>query len=249
MKSKPEIELLAFDADDTLWVNETIYLNAEEKLAGLIRPYLQFASFTDHLYQMETRNLEIFGYGIKGFLLSMIETAIELTSGRITGQEIQQIIALGKEMLAHPVELLPHVREAVIQLSAQYELMIITKGDLFDQENKIARSGLADFFHHIEIVSEKDEQTYAKLLNKYQVKPEHFLMVGNSLKSDILPVLTLGGYAVHIPFQTTWQHEQVHESAMKGYAFLELKDMGQLLAVLAQSFQLRKRAQWHQRFE
>ena len=248
MTAKPLIQLLAFDADDTLWVNEPIYFHAEKQLEDLIRPYLQNQPFADHLYEMEIRNLDIFGYGIKGFMLSMIETSIELTAGQISGHEIQKIIDIGKQMLAHPVELLPTTAATLTHLSTHYELMVITKGDLFDQEAKIARSGLADLFHHIEIVSEKDEQTYSKLLKKYHVKPENFLMVGNSLKSDVLPVLTLGGHAVHIPFKTTWQHEQVHESALQGHVYFELKELGQLLELLADSFLVQKKAQWHKKF-
>lgn len=241
MNAKPLIHLLAFDADDTLWVNEPIYAHAEKKLEGLLRPYLKNKVFADHLYEMEIRNLDIFGYGIKGFTLSMIETAIELTDGQVPSNEFQQIIEIGKEMLAHPVELLPSTLATIKHLSADHELMVITKGDLFDQENKLARSGVADLFQHLEVVSEKNEPTYAKLLEKYHVKPENFLMVGNSLRSDVLPVVKIGGHAVHIPFKTTWQHEQVEESALQGQVFFELRELEELGELLAESFQLQKR--------
>lgn len=241
MNAKPLIHLLAFDADDTLWVNEPVYSHAEKQLGDLLQPYLEHEVFADHLYEMEVGNLDIFGYGVKGFLISMIETAIELTGGRVTPHEIQQIIEIGKEMLAHPVELLPSILATIKHFSADHELMVITKGDLFDQEHKLARSGLADLFQHLEVVSEKNEPTYAKLLEKYHVKPENFLMVGNSLRSDVLPVVKIGGHAVHIPFKTTWQYEQVPESALEGHVYFELRELGELRELLAESFQLEKR--------
>lgn len=194
---KTPFDLIAFDADDTLWHNEHLYSLTQEGYRELLAPFLDRPWTGDELYATELRNLQHFGYGIKGFTLSMVETAIELTAGQVPAAVIQQIIDLGKGMLAAPVELLDGVAELLPALSADVPLMLLTKGDLFDQEAKIARSGLASHFRHIEIVSEKTRATYASLLDKVGVRPERFLMVGNSLRSDILPVLALGGHAVY----------------------------------------------------
>ncbi len=237
MKSKKNLKTIAFDADDTLWVNDAFFNEAEQKLEELIRPYLGAGFLTEQLYQMEIRNLAIFGYGVKGFILSMIETAIEITSEQIKGSEIQQVIEIGKTMLKQPIALLREVHETILHLEQDYELMIITKGDLFDQESKIARSELAEHFQHIEIVSEKNEASYLNILKKYEIDSEQFLMVGNSLKSDILPVINLGGHAVHIPAETTWQHDQVSEAEREAMRYHELKRMGQLPELLARHFQ------------
>ncbi len=209
------IKTIAFDADDTLWVNEPLFINTREKCEAVLAPYIENADLEQKLYTTEIKNLKLFGYGIKGFILSMIETAIELSNSRVTGDEIQQIITMGKSMIAHPIELIPNVGEVLSNLKKEYNLMIITKGDLFDQESKIARSGLATHFQNFEIVSEKTVTTYEKIVKKYSLNPAEFLMVGNSLKSDILPVCHLGAHAVHIPFQTTWEHEKVNDSHVK----------------------------------
>jgi putative hydrolase of the HAD superfamily len=224
-------DIIAFDADDTLWHNEVLYTTTQDRYKQLLSDYLSAEVIDQKLYETEMRNLGYFGYGIKGFTLSMIETAIELTEGRIQGREIQAIITLGKEMLKAPVQLLAYVEETVARLAASYPLMVITKGDLFDQETKIARSGLADYFSHIEIVSEKDQQLYQALLDRRQLDPRRFLMVGNSLKSDILPVVALGAWAVHIPYHTTWIHEVVVQDQVSQNYF-ELEHMGQLPALL-----------------
>ncbi len=204
-----EIKTIAFDADDTLWVNEPIFTNTRLRFEELLANYISQESLENELYNVERRNLSLFGYGIKGFMLSMIETAIELTDGKVSGAHLQQVIDMGKEMLAHPVHLLPGVEETVLQLKEDYNVVMITKGDLFDQENKIARSGIAQHFGWIEIVSEKDEASYQEVFHKYQVDADSFLMVGNSLKSDILPICNLGARAIHIPFHDTWQHELI----------------------------------------
>jgi putative hydrolase of the HAD superfamily len=180
------------------------------------------------LDETELRNLQYYGYGIKSFALSMIETAIELTDGRVPGKEIQAIIDFAKEMLTAPVQLLDQVQEVVSTLSASYQLMLVTKGDLFDQETKIAQSGLANHFTHIEIVSEKKTGTYQGLLAKYEIDPGRFLMVGNSLKSDILPVVEIGGHAVYIPYHTTWIHEAVNDLDQANRAYFELEHIGLL---------------------
>ncbi|MBP8000658.1 MAG: HAD family hydrolase [Chloroflexi bacterium] len=199
--------LIAFDADDTLWHTESLYVDVKGKLKELLAPYHEPEWVEDRLYETEMRNLKVFGYGIKAFTLSMIETAIELTEGRISGREIHQVIQLAKEMVSADIQLLPHVADTVATLAQNYPLMIITKGDLLDQEAKIAKSGLGPYFRHVEIVSHKNRATYETILNRHSITPERFLMVGNSLPSDILPVLELGGYGVHIPHAVTWAHE------------------------------------------
>lgn len=222
------IKTIAFDADDTLWINETIFTSTCEKIENLLKEYVTHKSLEEILYDTEIKNLNIFGYGIKGFILSTIETCIEITNGKINIETIQQVIDLGKEMLNHPVELLPGIEETIKTLKDQYQLMIITKGDLFDQETKIARSGLADYFDMIEVVSEKNVSTYQNLLNKYVINPDHFLMIGNSLKSDIIPICEAGGQAVHIPFHTTWEHEIVSQKDAEGHQYYTLSSIQEL---------------------
>jgi putative hydrolase of the HAD superfamily len=226
------LRVIAFDADDTLWVNEPIFTEAQERCKAVLEPYVKAEVLETQLYQTEIRNLKLFGYGIKGFMLSMIETAIELSEGKVSGAEIQQLIDLGKEMLQHPVQLLPNVAETIEQLGQAYELMIVTKGDLFDQESKIARSGIADYFSKVEIVSEKDEKNYASILKRNQINPDEFMMVGNSLKSDILPVCKIGARAVHIPFHITWAHETIEQHHVEGLSYQELADISLLPALL-----------------
>jgi putative hydrolase of the HAD superfamily len=231
--------VIAFDADDTLWHNEHLYLDTHEKFKQLLRRYHPDEWIEQRLNETEIRNLQHFGYGIKGFTLSMIETAIELSEGRITGAEIQAIIEFGKAMTQAPIELLEGARETIAQLAESYKLMLITKGDLFDQEGKIARSGLGDYFSRIEIVSEKNAETYQKIIAKHGIAPERFLMVGNSLKSDILPVLAIGGRAVFIPYRTTWIHERVSVSALEAKQYIELEQirlLPQLLDEMARIF-------------
>lgn len=215
------INTIAFDADDTLWRNEDIFIHAQDEFIKLLLPYHEESYIRSHLAEIQVRNLENFGYGVKGFTLSMIETAIELTEGRVSGSEIHEIISLAKCMLASPVELLPNI-EAVLQaLKGKFKLLVITKGDLLDQESKLARSGIADYFDLIEVVSEKTEETYRQILERHNISVEQFLMVGNSLKSDILPILDLGAQAIHIPYHSTWEHEQVAESTLSNYPQLQ----------------------------
>jgi len=220
-----QVTTIAFDADDTLWVNEPIFMKTEEKCEAIISRYVKTTDIKKKIYETEIKNLELFGYGVKGFTLSMIETAIELTAGEITGKEIQELIDLGKDMIQHPVHLLPGVEVTIRTLTGKFELLIITKGDLFDQESKIARSGLADLFDHIEIVSEKKPEAYTHILHRYNIKKEEFLMVGNSLKSDILPVIELGAKAVHVPYHTTWVHETVAEHHLNGIEYDEVSSL------------------------
>ncbi len=200
---------VAFDADDTLWENEHIFVDAKERCSDLLASYLpRGVSLEQALYERERVNLALFGYGIKGFMLSLIETVIQLSDGRVTGAELQRLLDIGKEMLLHPVNLLPEVEETLRQLAPRYPLLLITKGDLFDQENKVARSGLADYFQGIHIVSEKTPAAYSDILARHGIDPAGFLMIGNSLKSDVLPVVEIGGRAVHLPHEYTWIHER-----------------------------------------
>ena len=229
------VEVIAFDGDDTLWHNETIFSVTQEKFGALLRPYVAEADIIASLNATERRNLAMFGYGIKGFTLSMIETAIEMTGGRVTAADIQTVIDHGKAMLDHPVELLDGVQEIVDSLRQMYRLMLITKGDLFDQESKIARSGLAELFWKIEIVSEKDPATYRRIFEAHEIAPDTVLMVGNSVKSDILPVLEIGGRAVHIPYQITWEHEHPDPLAAAANPFRTLDSILELPTFLRDS--------------
>lgn len=219
---------IAFDADDTLWHNERIFISAKEKYKSLLARYHTPEWIEQRLDETESRNIEHFGYGIKGFTLSMIETAIELTEGRVNGEEIGEIIGLARGMMASPIEVLDGVRETVAGLASTHRLLVITKGDLFDQETKIARSGLGDFFHAVEIVSEKHSAVYQSILERHRIEPAQFLMVGNSLRSDILPVVAIGGCAVHIPYETEWFRDRVSEEELRDKRFAMLANIRQL---------------------
>jgi len=227
------ISVVAFDGDDTLWVNEPIYQSFEKDLVRMLSRYVGPKIAREKLFAINTSNLGMFGYGVKGFVLSMIETAIEISRGEIPAAEIQKILAMGKQMLEHPVEVIEGVEEVLHQLSSSYHLMLVTKGDLIDQESKISRSGLAGYFKNIEILSEKNENSYELLLDKHRLPRNEFLMVGNSVKSDILPVVNIGGNAAHIPFHTTWGHEHVDEMHLKDKYFLQLKHASELLTFLS----------------
>ena len=198
----------------------------QEKFRGILKEHA--TDLVDRqLLDTEKKNLQVFGYGIKGFVLSMIETSIQLTKGEISGNEIEQIMDFGREMLTAPIQLLEHVEDTLQQLQNKYILLLITKGDLIDQETKIARSGLSDYFNSIEIISEKNVPAYQKILDKHQIQPERFLMVGNSIRSDILPILEMGGTAVYIPYEIDWAHE--HDSKPgSSPSFHEIKHLGQL---------------------
>ncbi|MGD0004618.1 MAG: HAD family hydrolase [Anaerolineaceae bacterium] len=225
-------DVIAFDADDTLWHTERLYVDAQNKFVQLLAAYHPADWVNQRLSQTEARNIEHFGYGIKSFALSMIETAVELTEGRISGQDIQVIVDLAKTMLNATVELLPYVKATIPVLAARYRLMVVSKGDLLDQETKITRSGLVDYFQAVVIVSEKDRQSYQRLLKRHSIELGCFLMVGNSLRSDILPVLELGGTAVYIPYETEWLHEAgtLPPQGQPGYYTIE--HIGQLPALL-----------------
>ncbi|MFN0111737.1 MAG: HAD family hydrolase [Blastocatellia bacterium] len=221
-------EVIAFDADDTLWHNENIYRDTQSRVIEILARYHDAEWIERQMYETEIRNLEHYGYGFKGFTLSMIETAIELTEGRISGTEIGQMIEITREMVKAPVVLLPGVEETITELSVKHDLMLITKGELFEQEAKIIRSGLAERFSKIEIVRTKTSEVYRGLTVKHKLDPLRFLMVGNSMKSDILPVLAIGGQAVHIPYVTTWEHEIVPEEELAGKDFMQLSHIGEL---------------------
>jgi putative hydrolase of the HAD superfamily len=200
------IQVIALDGDDTLWHSEHLFVDTQDRFRDLVRPYVNLddTSLDDRLLDVERRNLPLFGYGVKAFTLSLVETAIEVTDGRIPGADLQAVLDLGKVLIDHPVELLDGVREAVDVLTNSYRVMVITKGDLLHQETKVARSGLADLFWRVEVVSEKDEATYQRILDRHAIDPSTFVMVGNSVRSDVLPVLALGGRAVHVPYSVTW---------------------------------------------
>ncbi|WP_369915532.1 HAD family hydrolase [Xanthomonas sp. NCPPB 3005] len=206
------IALVGFDGDDTLWKSEDYYRDAEAAFEAILGHYLDLRDVAtqQHLLTVERRNLKVFGYGAKGMTLSMIEAAIELTEARISARDLQRIVEIGRATLQHPVEVIAGVREAVAAIAADFEVVLITKGDLFHQEAKIAQSGLGTLFPRIEIVSEKDPKTYAKVLAEFGVGAERFAMIGNSLRSDVEPVIALGGWGIHTPYATTWAHEAEH---------------------------------------
>jgi len=228
------LDVIAFDADDTLWHSEILYAAAQEEYRRLLAPYAEAETIDRVLHQTELRNLAIYGYGIKGFALSMIEAALELSRHQITGGEVQQVLDLAKQMLSTDVELLEGVAEVVAQLAQAYPLMLITKGDLVHQEAKIEGSGLKPYFRSIEIVADKTPQSYAALLARHHVEPSRFLMIGNSLRSDVLPVLAIGGQAVHVPYAITWAHEHVDVPADQQGRYHELEHIGLLPALVNQ---------------
>ncbi|GAA5070054.1 HAD family hydrolase [Lysobacter panacisoli] len=210
-----EITLVGFDADDTLWRSQDYFDEAQLEFERIVGAYadLRDARVHERLYEVEKRNIALFGYGVKGMVLSMIEAAVDITAQKIEARDVHRIVQLGKDLLRHPVELLPGVREAVEAVAADFDVVLITKGDLFHQEAKVRQCGFADLFRRIEIVSEKDVSTYARLLEEFDLPAERFAMVGNSLRSDIAPVLELGGWGIHVPYHTTWAHENEAEVA------------------------------------
>jgi len=217
---KPEeIQVIGFDADDTLWVNEPYYREAEAQFVKLVSSYGVESDIPAILFKTEIANLDLYGYGIKAFMLSLVETAIALTKGAITSESVTQILSIGKEMLLRPIELLDDVKLVLEELAPRYRLIVATKGDLLDQERKMRRSGISSFFHHIEVMSDKKEQNYIQLLNHLDIEPCKFLMIGNSIKSDIIPPLNLGAWAVHVPYHTTWAHEEVDKDPTSNQFF------------------------------
>jgi len=206
------LKVIAFDADDTLWVNEPYFRQTEEQFYTLLGGFSSQHELERELLKTEIENLALYGYGIKGFMLSMIETALRVTNNTISVDVVGKILDLGKQMLDQPIELLDGVEDVLLSLKDKYRLVVATKGDLLDQERKLKKSGISHYFHHIEIMSEKDDANYLKLIKHLDIKPDELMMVGNSLKSDILPVLNVGGYGVHVPYHITWAHEQIEHS-------------------------------------
>ncbi len=226
-----KIKVIGFDADDTLWINESYFLETEQKLYQLLAPYASKEIVADQLYRTEMQNMPLYGYGVKAYILSVMETAIKLAGDQATASLLHQILIFGKEQLEQPVELLPDVHKTLNALYGKYKLIVVTKGDLLDQERKLLRSGIAHLFHHVEIISDKTPQTYRQLLNHLDIQPEEFLMTGNSMKSDILPPLSLGCYAIHVPYKTTWAHETA-EAPQHNSRFKEVRTLWDIVDFL-----------------
>lgn len=208
------IKVIGFDADDTLWVNEPNYQEVERKYCSLLSHYFNAERISEELLNTEKQNIELYGFGAKGFMLSLIETALRVSNNKVPNENISEIIKLGKELIDMPVELINGVEEVLINLSKKYKLIVATKGDLLDQERKLRKSGIEKYFHHVEIMSDKKEENYVNLFKHLEIMPEEFLMIGNSFKSDILPVINLGGYGIYIPYHVTWQHEKTDDSTI-----------------------------------
>ncbi|PQJ78810.1 HAD family hydrolase [Polaribacter porphyrae] len=222
------IKVIAFDADDTLWVNETYFREAEHQFAKLLSKYETENKIDQELFKKEIDNLYFYGYGIKGFILSMIECALEISNYQISSKTIESIINIGKEMLEKPIELIDGIEDVLQNLQQKYKLIVATKGDLLDQERKLEKSNLLNYFHHIEVMSDKKTKDYKKLIKHLDIKPSELLMIGNSLKSDVLPLVEIGASAIHIPFHTTWIHEEVtvQETSTTNYKTLSnIKDV------------------------
>ena len=228
-KTYKNIKVIGFDADDTLWVNETYFREAEEEAGRLLSHYETPNKIDQELFKMEIKNLPTYGYGVKGFILSMVELALELSNGTVSNDIIAKMLQIGKDMINKPIELLDDVEDVLKILSKDFRLIVATKGDLLDQERKLEKSGLLQYFHHIEVLSEKQENNYEKLLKRLDIKPSEFLMVGNSLKSDILPLVNIGAEAIHVPFHTTWQHEKVTNKDTNGLEYRTAKNLNEIL--------------------
>ena len=224
-------KIIAFDADDTLFVNEPYFQEVEQKFCALMSDYLSHQGLSQELFRTEIANLDLYGYGIKGYILSMIEAAMKISNNTISLEIIEKIIIYGKELLQKPIELLDGVEETLKALKGKYKLIVATKGDLKDQQSKLHRSGLGHYFHHIEVMADKQELNYIKLLNRLEIQPNEFFMIGNSLKSDVLPVLAIGGFAVHIPFHITWDHEKIAHK-VEHSNFKTLEKISDVLAIL-----------------
>jgi putative hydrolase of the HAD superfamily len=227
------IDLIAFDGDDTLWNNETLYSHAKDRFQRLFSKTHPPEWVKLKLDEIEIHNLKDYGYGIKSFTLSMIEAALELSDSAINAGEMREVLHIARQMHQADVELFAHAEETLAKLSGAYPLMLITKGDTFEQERKIRRSGLARYFQHIEIIGDKSAETYLTILDKHHIDPHRFLMVGNSLRSDILPVISLGGIAVYIPYAHTWSHEIVEDPDLERGRYYELEHLGQLPALVS----------------
>ena len=226
------IKVIGFDADDTLWVNETYFREAEAAFGNLLSEYETLNKLDQELFKKEIDNLPLYGYGVKAFVLSMVESALEQSNYQVSPKTIASILDIGKTMLNKPVELLDGVEEVLKILSKKYRLILATKGDLLDQERKLEKSGLTKYFLHIEVLSDKKEENYSKLLNHLDIKPSEFLMIGNSLKSDVLPLVNIKANAIHVPFHTTWQHEQVTKEETNGKSYKTINSLIDILKLL-----------------
>ncbi|MDF4204621.1 HAD family hydrolase [Maribacter sp. SA7] len=222
------INVIGFDADDTLWVNETYFRDTEDKFANLLEKYETKNKIDQELFRTEIKNLNLYGYGVKGFMLSMIECALELSNNEVSTKTLGALLDLGKDMITQPVELLDGVEDVLKSLKDRYRLIVLTKGDLLDQERKLERSGLSEYFHHVEVLSDKKEKNYSHLLEHLQIAPGEFLMIGNSLKSDVLPLVEIGARAVHVPFHTTWEHEKV-EGPVENKGYMTISTLTDIL--------------------
>lgn len=227
------IKVIGFDADDTLWVNETYFREAEEAFSKLLSKYETPNKIDQELFKKEIGNLPLYGYGVKAFVLSMVEMALELSNYEVSNKTIEAILNIGKDMLNKPVELLDGVEAVLKTLSKKYRLILATKGDLLDQERKLEKSGLTGYFHHIEVLSEKKEENYSKLLKHLDINPSEFLMIGNSLKSDVLPLVNIKANAIHVPFHTTWAHEEVSEQETNGKAYKTINSLLEVIKLLS----------------
>lgn len=223
-----DIKIIAFDADDTLWVNEPYFQETEHKFCALLEDFLPHHTVSQELFKTEMENLSLYGYGVKGFMLCMIETISKITDNKANIELVNRTIEIGKELLNKPIELIDGVEEVLKKLNGDYRLVMATKGDLLDQERKLINSGLENHFHHIEIMSNKRKEDYQNLLKHLDCKPENFLMVGNSIKSDVLPVLELGSFAIHVPYHTTWAHEQVTQEVEEP-GFIQVNKITEIL--------------------
>lgn len=226
------IKYIGFDADDTLWVNEPLYQKAEKKYCELLSGYLQSVKVSEELYKTEKQNILLYGFGVKSFTLSMIETALRISNEKIEQNIITEIIELGRGILREPVELLDGVKDVLEKLVKKHKLIIATKGDLLDQERKLYESGLSGYFHHIEVMSDKREENYKKLLDHLEININEFVMIGNSLKSDIIPVVNLGAFAIHVPYHTTWQHEQVNKDELNDVHYQKINSIREVLEII-----------------
>ncbi|WP_396210803.1 HAD family hydrolase [Flavobacterium sp.] len=224
-------KIIAFDADDTLWHNEPYFDEAQAKFCELFADYASNQEILQLILNHQVKNLPLYGFGIKAFVLSMIESALELTNHQISGNGIEKIIKIGKDLLQKPVELLPEVEDVLQQLKGKYKLVVATKGDLKDQHRKLHDSGIGHYFHHIEVMSDKKELDYEKMLGRLDVKPEYFIMIGNSLKSDVLPVLKIGGHGYHIAYHTTWEYEKI-DFEIEHDNFKSLEKISDVLPIL-----------------
>ncbi len=231
---KSEIKIIGFDADDTLWVNEPYFQDTEKLFCELLSGYMLPEQTSQELLKTEMENINLYGYGAKSFILSMVETALRISNNQVSQEKINKIISLGKELLSKPIVLLDGVQQVLAHLHQKgMKLIVASKGDLLDQERKLSKSNIEKYFHHVEIMSDKKESDYLKLLSHLEINPENFLMIGNSLKSDIIPVLNIGGSAIHIPYHITWQYEKAEDTVAHIKNFVKVEQISDVLKILS----------------